>query len=224
MTSMCNRVKKEIYKDYDPYEAFNASRFSADLQGWNSDHIFLSDTITKLRPKVVVEIGVWKGGSTICMANAMRDASVDGVVISVDTFLGSWEHYEQKEHFPSLMHQNGYPTLFYTFLTNVVRRDLNEYVIPLALDSANANFVLSRKNIRPDVIHIDAGHEHAAVLTDLTIWWPLLSPGGFLIADDYDTTGVVWPSVRDAVDEFLAITPHASFEALPFKARWQKLE
>ena len=43
-----------------------------DLQGWNSQHIYLSDAITALRPAVIVEIGVWKGGSTVFMANELK--------------------------------------------------------------------------------------------------------------------------------------------------------
>ena len=156
------------------------------------------------------------------MAQLMRNNEVDGTVLSVDTFLGSWEHYEQKEYFPSLQHRNGYPSLFYTFLTNVVESGVAEYVQPFPLDSANAFFVIQRKGIVADVIHIDAGHDFDAVLNDLRIWWKVLKPGGLLIADDYDADGVVWPSVRDAVQAFLAATPHDAFEALPYKARFRK--
>ena len=36
-----------------------------DLQGWNSGHKAFRDIITKNRPSVVIDVGVWKGGSTL---------------------------------------------------------------------------------------------------------------------------------------------------------------
>ena len=222
MTESFRHVNQSLFKGQDPYAGFVPARYRPDLQGWNSQHVFLSQTIKEVRPSVVIEVGVWKGGSTIHMAQALRDNGIDGVVVSVDTFLGSWEHYEQEEYFPSLMHQNGYPTLFYTFMTNVVEAGVQEYVHPLPLDSSNAFFVLNRKGIQADVVHIDAGHDYEAVQNDLRMWWQVLKPGGILIADDYDSEGVVWPPVRDAVDDFLRTTPHEAFEPVPYKARFRK--
>ena len=60
-----------------------------DDQGWNSDHIFLADTMTREKPRVVVELGVWKGASTMTMAATLRDEGIDGCVVAVDTGLGS---------------------------------------------------------------------------------------------------------------------------------------
>ncbi len=221
--STWDELRIKILGEHNPYAGFNPNRYSADMQGWNSHHFFLSDSIARITPKIIVEIGVWKGGSTVFMAEKLKQQELPAAVIAVDTFLGSWEHYEQAEHFASLIHQNGYPSLFYTFLTNVMRAGVERQVIPLPLDSANAAHVLGRKGIRPDIIHIDAGHDFEAVSNDLRLWWPLLAPGGIMIADDYDASGVVWPSVRDAVDQFLGATKHSDFEAIPYKARWAKL-
>ena len=219
---MSRDVFGKLWRGYDPYAGFEARRFRSDIQGWNSHHEFLSDTITQNRPSLVVELGVWKGGSTMYIAETLRSNRIDGCVVAVDTWLGSWEHWEQDEHFHSLLFQNGYPSMFYTFLTNVVERNLKEYVVPLPLDSANAAFVLSRRSIVPQVVHIDGGHDYEAVLSDLQRWWALLEPGGTLIADDYDVEGIVWPSVRDAVNDFLKSTAHIKFEAVPFKCRFTK--
>jgi predicted O-methyltransferase YrrM len=216
------RVMQALWRGAVPYDNFPHRRFRTDLQGWNSHHVFLSDTILRRRPSVIVEVGVWKGGSVIHMARTVRDHGLDAVVIAVDTWLGSWEHWEQPQHFPDLLFEFGYPMLYYTFLANVIDSGVAGQVVPLPLDSGNAAFVLGRKDIRPDVVHIDGGHDYEAVLSDLRRWWPLLRPGGTVIADDYDPRGKVWPTVRQAVDEFLRTTPHADFEAVPYKARFTK--
>ena len=80
----------------------------------------------------------------IKMAQATKDPGVDGVVIAIDTWLGSWEHFLTGDWRRSLGHILGYPTLFHTFMANVLSRDLQDYVMPLPLDSINAFKVLSR--------------------------------------------------------------------------------
>lgn len=211
-----------LFGDENPYSGFNELRFRPDMQGWNSHHDFLTSTLDLVDPRIVIEVGVWKGGSSIHMAKTLQARGKAASLIAIDTWLGSWEHYEQSDYFPSLLMQNGYPTLYYTFLTNVVSCGLQNVIVPLPLDSANAFHVISRKNIRAQVIHIDAGHDYEAVMNDLRMWWQVLEPGGYIIADDYDSEGRVWPSVRNAVDAFLTTTPHESFEALPYKARFRK--
>ena len=218
-----DNVVRTLWRGKSPYEGFVADRYRPDDQGWNSDHVFLSDTLLRLRPRLVVEVGVWKGGSTICMANALRREGIDGVVLAIDTWLGSWEHWQEDAWFPSLLCQNGYPTMYYTFLTNVVAKGAQGHVLPLPQDSANAAFVLGQRGLGAQVIHIDAGHDYEAVMSDLKRWWPLLEPGGVLIADDYDPDGKVWPTVRQAVDDFLRDTPHRNFETVPYKARFTKV-
>jgi len=215
-------VLTKLHQGNSPYAGFPHRRYSTDDQGWNSHHTFLGSSIQTHRPNIVLELGVWKGGSSIHMAKSMRALEYPGVVIAVDTWLGSWEHWENQERFADLILTFGYPSLYHTFLANVVAHGVQDYIIPLPLDSANAAFVISRKNIQPAIIYIDAGHDYDAVTSDLHRWWPILAPGGVLIADDYDTVGVVWPSVRAAVDDFLKVTLHCGFEALPYKCRFRK--
>lgn len=206
----------------DPYLHFPHRRYRPDLQGWNSDHPYLRSTIEAVRPGVVIELGVWKGGSTIFMAQTMRELGLDATVIAVDTWLGAWDHWNEDTHRADLMFEHGYPTLFYTFLTNVIETGLQNFVVPLPLDSQNAAYVLRHRNIRAQIVHIDAGHDYEAVAGDLRRWWQFLEPGGVLIADDYDASGVWWSEVKQAVDDFLRVTPHAGFTTDAYKCRFTK--
>ncbi len=148
-TSSWTELNRSIHRGCDPYAGFDAGRRTADHQGWHSDHPFLRETLAALRPSVVVEVGVWKGASSITMAETMRDRAIDGAVLAVDTWLGSWEHYEHETFFADLHIQNGYPTLYNTFITNVLDKGVSDFILPLALDSANAAFVVKASRDRP---------------------------------------------------------------------------
>ncbi len=173
-----------------------------DYQGWASDHEYLIRAINETRPAVVVEIGVWKGGSVITMADRIKQLGLDAVVVAVDTWLGAWDHWLQPQWFSSLKIQDGYPTLFHTFASNIILKGLQEYVVPIPLDSLNAVKVLQARGVTVDLLHIDGGHDYPAVMADLTAWWPLLREGGVLLGDDYHSEGDVWPEVRQAFQAF----------------------
>ena len=81
--------------------------------------------------------------------------------------------------------QNGLPTIYQTFIANVTAKGLQEFVVPLPVDSYSAYEILKRKGIKPDLVHIDGGHEYQSVMQDLNNWSQLLSPEGAIIMDEY---------------------------------------
>jgi predicted O-methyltransferase YrrM len=165
---------------------------------------------------VVVEVGVWKGASVVTMAKEIQRLTLDTAVIAIDTWLGSSEHYLWEKFIPDLDFEFGYPRLYHKFAANICNEGLADIVVPLPLDSINGFQLLKEKDIRPDVLHIDAGHDYMSVMGDLKAWWPQLTPGGVLIGDDYFKSWLgkgKWPEVRQAFDEFFAATPHTKFES-----------
>jgi hypothetical protein len=203
MTAAKDYWLKAIWGESDPYSGTD-SRL-VDMQGWASDNIYLTHAIEELRPQVVVEVGVWKGGSVITMARRMKELEVDGVVIAVDTWLGAFEHWLNSEWQASLRLECGYPSLYKTFAANVVDQGLQDYVVPLPLDSVNASTVLRAKGLVADLLHIDGGHDFQAVTSDLTMWWPMLRQGGLLLGDDYHPYGETWPEVRQGFHHFFNV-------------------
>lgn len=215
-------IVEKLWYGRDPFASFPAASYTVDKRGWNSSHAYLSKAIQDLRPELVIEVGVWKGGSTMTMARKMRELQLDSVVLSVDTWLGSSEHWLIPEQFFDLGFESGYPKLYHRFASNVVSEDLQDYVVPLPLDSNNAVVVCKDRGLRPQVMHIDAGHDYASVMADLSAWWPLIEPGGVLIADDYFPEGGGWPGVLAAVDDFFKVHSHVSFESTSGKALVRK--
>lgn len=143
------------------------------------------------------------GRSLIERSHAMSDCSGPmPELVCVDTWLGATEFYDSFEdptRYQSLNLWNGYPQVYYQFLTNVRRRGFHEVVTPFPQSSVNAMRFLAKKDVKFDLIYIDGSHEYDDVYQDIEYAWPLLRDGGILIGDDYCEH---WIGVMQAVNEF----------------------
>lgn len=215
MTKLRDALVGRLWRGHDPFQNYPKRLYRQDRQGWGSTHRYLTEAVETAKPSVIVEVGVWKGSSAITLASRMKEMSLDGVLIAVDTWLGAWDHWTNDEWFDHLSFNQGYPSLYHTFATNVVEAGLQDYILPLPLDSTNAAHVLRHYAVQPDVVHIDGGHDYNAVASDLGEWWPMIRPGGILIGDDYPH----WEGVKRAFDDFFATVEKQSFEFDPPKCR-----
>ncbi len=125
-------------------------------------------------------------------------------MIAIDTWLGSVENWTNPQERPGIKLTHGYPQLYFTFAANVISERLQDYVLPLPLDSVNARQLISRSGIVADMIHVDGGHDYQSVTTDLTQWWPVLRSGGLYVGDDYHP---YWVEVVKATDDFFKANP-----------------
>jgi hypothetical protein len=190
----------------DPYELFSPE-FSEDLQGWNSYAPIFSEIIDKINPIVIVEVGVWKGASAIHFAKRLREKNIDGAVIAIDGFLGSFD----PPYNAMIPRKYGRSMIYEQFLSNIIHNGLQQYIVPMPQLSSFAIHTLKRLGIISDMIHIDAGHDYDSVYHDIASYWDILRDGGYLIADDYHPS---WPGVVEAVKTFsaerqLAIADHS---------------
>jgi hypothetical protein len=220
--SVYDNLVGKIWRGYDPYYGFPHKIIKQDLQGWASQHRYLSDTVARQRPNVVIEVGVWKGASCLEFARAIQVNRLDAAVIAIDTWLGSWDHWIDDSWHRELAFEFGYPNIYRTFLANMVLGEVSKNVVPLPLDSVNAWHTLKNFEIIPEIVHIDGGHDFQTVSTDLSNWWSLLAPGGTMIIDDYFENGEWWPGVREAVRAHLKETSFTRFEAENNKCRFSK--
>lgn len=202
MTLARDEVLHTIWGELDPFTNYPRNLYATDLQGWASNNPLLVDTVKIANCKLIVEIGVWKGGSVITMAETVKALSYNSAIVAVDTFLGAYDHWVQAEWFDHLRVVNGYPQLYHTFMTNICSKGLVEFVVPLPTDSLNAAAIFRHYSLLPGLVHIDAGHDYRAVSSDLEAWWAIVAPGGWLIGDDYHEQGAVWPEVRQAFQDF----------------------
>jgi len=191
-------LMQTLYGD-DIWRGFNPIRTTHRVEGWNGEHPSLKRLASSAGTRTVLDVGVWKGQSTITMAQAMKEAQIDGCVIAIDTFLGSSEHWNWKLALHTRVH--GMPDIFETFMSNVWSAGVQNYVIPMPQTSVTAALILQQLKITAAVVHIDAAHEYEEVLRDIEAYWKILEPGGYLIGDDYQD---MWPGVVRAAGEFSA--------------------
>ncbi len=186
----------------DPYDGFAADKDSVDLQGWGSDAPLLRQAVEKIKPRLVIEVGTWKGRSAITIAGWLKGLGVPAAIVCVDTWLGSTEHITDpaaSQFAADLKLRNGYPQLYYTFLNNVVCSGHRDMIIPFPNTSENAAVVLSKLGVKADLIYVDAAHEYDAALRDFRTYWPLVGEHGALICDDF----LSWPGVTSAFGQFV---------------------
>lgn len=191
----------EILFERSPYEGFDPTPYPTDLQGWGGDDPVLTEAIHRMRPRKICEVGSWKGRSAVNMGRAVKALGMNTEIVCVDTWLGSPEHWKRDDSwYSSLRIENGMPTIYYTFLANVMQAGLTDVITPCPMTSENAAVVFAQQGFRFDIVYVDAAHEYAPAKRDFELYYDLLGDDGLLVGDDY----MFWPEVTRAVDDFVA--------------------
>jgi cephalosporin hydroxylase len=164
------------------------------IQGWHGEATIFGELIKEVKPSDILEIGSWKGQSTVNMAIHAPEARI----MCVDTWLGSSEMY-LKPLLSRDMHrdEHGYPHIFEIFMENIRGYD-NIEILPL--DSQNASEVLLARDYEAQLIYLDAGHSEPSVRADIERYLPMLAERGIIFGDDYNR---VFPGLKAAVDDLL---------------------
>ena len=157
-----------------------------------------------MKPRLIVEIGSWKGDSAVYWASLLKQNGIDGAVICVDTWLGGLEHISGWARGTawdmSKFVKHGHPVgLYHQFLANVMHEGLADYIVPLANTSAIGARWLAAKGLAPQLVYVDGSHEEEDVYDDLVAYWGLMPVGGIMCGDDWSLD---WPGVIAAVTRF----------------------
>lgn len=160
----------------------------------------LAAIIIGLRPKVVVELGVWMGGSAIPMAIALRHIG-SGQLVAIDAWSAEASVFGQEDThlqwWGETMGPDGHEQAYRTFMArleqhgitsercDVRRQRTDEATVPPSID----------------VLHHDANHG-PQVVADIERWATSIRIGGLLIVDDLN-----WPGdhVRRAHDHAIEL-------------------
>ncbi|EKX47310.1 hypothetical protein GUITHDRAFT_162687 [Guillardia theta CCMP2712] len=185
----------------NPYSDFDSTglTFSAgEHQGHDTN--MMASLIHLTQPKLIIEVGSWKGGSAIQMGSVLRAKGwgCRTKIICVDTWLGTSTDLKSQR----LPLKNGYPTVQREFMHNIISSGFSSVVIPIAapanIASKYLKYLLDREDLPlADLIFIDGNHDYDDVKADIANYFPILSPKGIMFGDDYG-----WAGVKKAVDEF----------------------
>lgn len=202
MTQLAQKLLNQLYQ-VNPYQNFDYTKFPQDLQGWGSQHPLFEQVINASNPRLILEVGTWKGASAIHMASLLKAKQLDSAIICIDTWLGGLDNISDDPISGiNQYRQYGYPNLYYQFLANVLYTQTQDYIIPLPNTSPIASKYLLKLNLKADLIYIDGSHDEDDVYADLVNYWKLLNSGGFMIGDDWNA-GEIWYGVICGVNRFV---------------------
>jgi len=200
MTSFADTIRTQLALK-NPFEAFPASHYPPTLQPTIRESEFMRSMLDIVKPRLIIEVGSWKGDSAALMASYLAEKQIDGALICVDTWLGGIEHIGSDDLKWGLKQfsKYGYPTLYFNFLANMVHKNVHRLVIPIPNTSVIAGRYLQNRKISADLIYLDASHDEDDVYADLQTYWPILRPGGVMLGDDWSAR---WHGVICAASRF----------------------
>ncbi len=123
----------------------------------------------------VVEVGSWKGFSTVYLAHAVSD--YNGIVFAVDHWLGSpgAEHHQCAQS----------KDILAIFRRNMEAMKCSYFAKPMVMGSLTAASVFANRSL--DMVFLDGDHRYTEFKADLEAWLPKLRLGGMLCGHDGST-------------------------------------
>ncbi|MBI5152185.1 class I SAM-dependent methyltransferase [Candidatus Peregrinibacteria bacterium] len=143
------------------------------IHGWltKNEALFLYNSAKQIKKEnAIVEIGSWKGRSTICLGKGSSDGN--GVKIyAIDPHTGC----------PELWKKYGRVNTFREFQQNISKACIADYIEIIKDTSQNA----AKKITKPvEFIFIDGDHSYHSTNLDFKLWFPKVKNGGILAFHD----------------------------------------
>ena len=151
--------------------------------------------------QLCVEIGVWKGSSLMCFAEALEVTG--GRVIGIDPYLmdaarnkiGN-KKLENLVYEVLVKDQSVRDGVYENLKRTIQDHNLGDTIMLVRERSENYSACLDPESV--DVLHIDGNHNEECVSRDIKQYLPLVKPGGYVVMDD-----VRWPPVAKAIRQHL---------------------
>jgi predicted O-methyltransferase YrrM len=144
------------------------------VHGWITDkqRTWLYNTAgTIKRPAVIVEIGAWKGKSSILLGWGSKSGDC-ARVYSIDPHAATPLYWIQHGGVPV--------STWEQYQANIMAAGVADVVIPIRDSSENVVKYMHTSNI--GLLFVDGDHDFAA--QDVMHWWPLVAVGGWLALHD----------------------------------------
>jgi len=133
---------------------------------------------------VIVEIGSWKGKSTIWLGCGSK-AGDSVPVYAVDPHIG----------FPDVPESYGHINTFDEFKANIEQAGVDDVIVPMVMTSEEAAGIFTEPVA---LLFVDGVHEYDYVKTDFDCWFPKVRDGGILVF--HDTAGAAHTGAKRFVE------------------------
>jgi predicted O-methyltransferase YrrM len=120
---------------------------------------------------IFVELGCYTGGSTIYLAERIKQANKGICIYAVDI----WRN---------MIAPGIEGSIFDIFWANVERHGCQQFIRPIQFDSRQAAFMFDEEQV--DFVFIDADHRYEYVEADIRNWLPVVKRGGWIGGHDYN--------------------------------------
>lgn len=146
----------------------------------------------------IVEIGSWKGKSTVCLALGSK-AGKRQKVFAIDP------HQGLQDECAEIQQPEGTEPIF---RENIKRAKVDDIVVPLVMKSEAA----ARGWTEPiSLLFIDGAHDYENVMLDFNLWEPHLTEGGIIAFHDaLYSLGHNYPGIRKVVTNNILTSPKFS--------------
>lgn len=171
---------KEWFVASSKYEySYHFSWLGRPIIQFPQDIIALQEVIWKVKPDLIIETGIARGGSLIFSASMLELLGGDGAVLGVDIDIRAHNREEIEKH------------PMYKRITMIEGSSIDEDVVGRVRELA--------KGKRSVMVILDSNHTHEHVLRELEFYSPLVTNGSYLIV--YDTV------IEDMPEELCADRP-----------------
>lgn len=161
------------------------------IQGWMAEGELSWLAQQSEKCNIVLELGAWKGRSTVVMAQYVKD-----FCISIDTFGGTPGDGGHEEAL-----EQGGDKIYNDFMRNTWDLQCSGKLWPFRCRGESAASLVSEFFGKFDLAFVDAAHDAESVKRDIGLFRPLIRSGGILAGHDW-----MWPGLSEAV---LSVAPEA---------------
>ena len=173
------------------------------------DGIFLLNHISELKPKNLLEVGVFHGVTSRNICELLYTIHGNNFKFTgIDLFEKDTKNI-QDEIPPKTTFSNPLKTIYYNYIERLdpyshesVLKLLKKFKNNINIIKGNSNEVLKKIKIDTfDYVFLDGGHKYETVINDLINLTQVIKHDGVVVCDDYDLNYA--PGVKKAIDEYV---------------------